>query len=100
MVPSRSLCGDRGDVLCAGFVVKEKRGCSKSFSPEPGGHGGMKQHRVPAVIHSTQYTLSFAILLAGVRARETEDNVMLGEQRAQGEVFKLAPIVSLHGKDK
>ena len=58
-------------------------------------HRGMEKQRVNAVVEGLKNALCFAVLLACVRAREAKDSAVLGEQRAEREIVKFSPIVSL-----
>ena len=55
----------------------------------------MEQKGADPVVERAQDALRLAVLLASVRAREPKHGAMRGEQRADGEVVELAPVVSL-----
>ena len=66
----------------AGLVVEEESCRGERFRPKMSRHGGMEQERAGAVIQGTQDTLSFAILLACVRAGEAQHRAMFGKESA------------------
>ena len=59
----------------------------------------MKKKRADAVIRSAKHALSAAILLRSVRASETKDRAVCGEEIADGKIIKLLPVVCLQRVD-
>lgn len=53
-------------------AVEQVCGSAKSFGPEARRHGSVKEECAEAVVESSEGTLSLAILLASVGAREAE----------------------------
>lgn len=59
----------------------------------------MKEECADAVVESSEGTLSLAILLASVGAREAEVGAVTSKKSTDGVVIELAPIVCLERKD-
>ena len=80
--------------------VKKEGGGGKSIRPKPRGHVGVKEQHADTVVKSANDTLSAAILLGRVRAREAEDGAVRRKEVADGSVVELFTVVSLKRKDR
>ena len=58
------------------MTIEQVGGSAEGFSPEARRHGSVKEECVGTIVVGSQGTLSFAILLASVRAQEAEVGVV------------------------
>ena len=79
--------------------VDEERSGGESVRPKARRHIGMKEKSPNAVIKSAKDALSTTVLLRGVRASETKNRAMCGENIADSGVVKLLPAVCLQRKN-
>ena len=65
------------------MTIEQVGGSAEGFSPEARRHGSVKEECVDTIVEGSQGTLSFAILLASVRAQEAEVGVVVRERRVR-----------------
>ena len=79
--------------------VDEERGGGESVRPKPGRDIGVKKKSAYTIIEGAKDPFGATILLRGIRASETKNRAVCGEEGANPDVVELLPVVSLQGMD-
>jgi hypothetical protein len=97
-VPKRAKCGVEKLSVLVG-KIEEIGGRAESRGPKGMGDNGVKQEGANNIISSANDAFSFTILRRGVGVGHAKVNAMGQEERANGEVIKLAAIITLNSLD-